>query len=211
MGPKLCEGREHRTATKDDGKNNDDESDNNAKEEDGTTSEEWEQILKDSANLPNDPTEKKPKELPISHLWKPYHRSESARALGLVAQCYASAGAAVTAEGLFQSSLDASSSYPFGQDLQKSADGVNIMVEKGVSLTSPNLGLIARDVRLWYAMLCDNWEKRKGDADRIRLDALKIEDEGVLKGYLRDENDVKKTASSLESSLWLFSPNDFER
>ena len=72
--------------------------------------------------------------------------------------------------------------------------------------------MIARDVRLWYAMLCDNWEKRKGDADRIRLDALKIEDEGVLKGYLRDENSgVKKTASSLESSLWLFSPNDFER
>lgn len=199
------------TATKDDGKNNDDESDNNAKEEqDETTSEEWEQILKDSANLPNDPTKKKPKELPISHLWKPYHRSESARALGLVAQCYASAGAAVTAEGLFQSSLDASSSYPFGQDL-KSDHGVNIIVGKGVSLTSPNLGLIARDVRLWYAMLCDNWEKRKGDADRIRLDALKIEDEGVLKGYVRDENGVKKTASSLESSLWLFSPNDFEK
>jgi len=184
--------------------------DKDTKEDTTTTSEEWEKILKDQASLPEeeyDPN-KKSKEIPISTLWKSYHKAESARALGLVAQCYALAGAAVTAEGLFQSALDASSSYPIGQSLSSKDTNTG----RGVSLSSPNLGLIARDVRLWYANLCNNWDKRKGDADRLREEARKIEDEGVLKDYVRiDGTGVKRSVSGLESSLWIFSPGDFDR
>ncbi|KAL3806034.1 hypothetical protein ACHAXA_005244 [Cyclostephanos tholiformis] len=190
--------------------------------EDGTTGREWEEILGDSATEGRDddgdgqgqPTTSKPPESPLSPLWSAYHRCESARALGLVARCYALAGSAVTAEGLFQSALDASSSHPFGRKVNsKNAGGPphrGVRVETGVSLSSPNLGLIARDVRSWYAMLCDDWEKRGGDAARLRSDASKIEDEGVLKGYVRDVDGVKRSVSGLESSLWLFSPSTFK-
>ena len=81
---------------------------------------------------------------------------------------------------------------------------------KGVSLSSPSLGLIARDVRLGYALLCDNWDKRKADAERLRADAQKIEDEGVLRGFARGEDGGAKSISGLASSLWLFSPLDFD-
>ena len=79
-----------------------------------------------------------------------------------------------------------------------------------MSLSSPNLGLIARDVRFWYAMLCDDWDKRGGDAARLRSEASRIEDDGVLRGYVRDEDGVKRSVSGLESSLWLFTPSNFE-
>jgi len=199
-----------------DGSTNDDaEGNDKTTDEQAPTRQEWEKILKEKAQEQRDngldSTNDAPKELTLSPLWAAYHRAESARALGLVAHCYASAEAAVTAEGLFQSALDASSSYPLGQSLN-SRDGSG---GKGVSSSSPNLGLIARDVRLWYAMLCDNWEKREGDADRLRLGALKIEEEGVLKGFVRGaswgEGDKRMSVSGLESSLWLLSPLDFER
>lgn len=54
-----------------------------------------------------------------------------------------------------------------------------------MALSSPSLGSIARDVGLWFALLCDDCDKRKGDADRLRSEAskLKIED-GVLKDFV---------------------------
>lgn len=154
----------------------------------------------------------RPPDEPISPLWLAQHKSESAWALGLAAQCYALAGGAVTAEGLFRSAMDVSTSYPLGQSL-KSKDVMSgkEFVRMGVSLSSPNLGLIARDVRVWYAHLCDMEEKRKADGDRLRSDAWKIEDDGVLRGFVRDEVGVKQFVSGLESSLWLFNPSDFER
>lgn len=185
--------------------NDDTANDDTANDE--SNSSEWDQLLKEKVKAKkeqgdtDDPA--KPKETPLSPLWIDYNRSESARALGLVAQCYAHAGAAVTAEGLFQSAIDASSSYPLGQSMK--VDGI---VQKGVSMSSPNLGLVARDVRLWYAMLCDSWDKRKGDADRLRLDASKIEETGVLAGFVKEKDGL---VSSLVSSLWLFSPLDLER
>jgi len=54
-------------------------------------------------------------------------------------------------------------------------------------------------------------EKRKADGDRLRSEAWKIEDDGVLRGFVRDEEGVKQFVSGLESSLWLFNPSDFER
>ena len=179
---------------------------NNTKDE---NVEEWERILKEEVEKKQENNE--PEDVPLSSLWTDYHRCESARALGLVAHCYAQAGAAVTSEGLFQSALDASSSYPFGQSLRSSSNSNVVVVvdgtdRKGIALSSPNLALVARDVRLWYGMLCNNWEKRKGDADRLLADAEKIDKDMVFQG-LQGE---KKRFSGMVSSLSLFMPIDFE-
>lgn len=166
-------------------------------------SKEWDQLLKENPNLleEEDSVEAEEYDQTACPLWLDYHRAESARALGFVACCYYHAGAAVTAEGLFQSAMDASSSYPLGQCLKS---GTNRIGLKGVSLSSPNLGLIARDVRLEYALMCDKWDKRKSDADNLRYGASRIEREGALMGF-------GGSVSGLISSLWLFSPLDFER
>ncbi|KAL7473207.1 hypothetical protein ACHAXS_013661 [Conticribra weissflogii] len=159
-----------------------------------------------------------PIDVPLSPLWFHYNSSESARALGLVAHCYALAGSAITAEGLFQSALDASSSCPYGQILGKSSKREEGVSEKGISLSSPSLGLIARDVRLWYATLCDNWEKRTGDASRLRTAATKIEREGVLKDIVGSAQSVNKNGMNesenkslpgILMSFWIFNPLDF--
>ena len=185
--------------------------------EEASERQEWERILREKSQEwrdaeVTDATESKPADLPLSPLWAAYHRAESARALGLVAHCYAAAGAAVTAEGLFQAALDASSAYPAGRSLTaREGGGGGPVAGRGVSSSSPHLGLIARDVRLWYALLCDDWEKREGDAERLRATARKIEEEGVLKGLARGEDEAIVSVSGLESSLWLLSPLDFER
>jgi tetratricopeptide (TPR) repeat protein len=193
-----------------DGNDDDDDDDDDNKRE-------WERILKEEVKKKqeNDDDDDKPPEVSLSPLWIDYHRCESARAFGLVAHCYAQAGAAVTSEGLFQSALDASSSYPFGQSLRSSSSSNVVEGGKGIALSSPNLGLIARDVRLWYAMLCNNWEKRKGDADRLLADAQKIEKDMIFQGHYSSsssqEGGKKKRVPGMISSLWLFNPIDFER
>ena len=174
------------------------------KMDDGTNEEYWNEILKNNPDFLNDEggnssTLDTESQVMISPLWFDYHRAESARALGLVAMCYYHAGAAVTAEGLLQSALDASSSYPFGQCLKNETDAVS---SKGVSLSSPNLALVARDVRLEYGLLCDQWDKRTSDADKFRSDASRIETKGALK-------DFGSNSAGLVSSIWLFSPLDF--
>ena len=180
-------------------------------EEDSTedNEENWEEIMKDNPDFLQEKDESdsnacpsKTSSLTLSPLWTAYNRAESARAIGLVAMCYYHAGAAVTSEGLLQSALDASSIYPFGQCLKIDNNGVAI---KGISLSSPNLALIARDVRLEYALLCDKWDKRKGDARKFRVDASRIEDEGVLKEF-----GGNTAVSGLVSSLWLFGPSNFK-
>jgi hypothetical protein len=162
------------------------------------------EALKDGSDLDeeHDSDTTGAKDLTLSPLWTQYHRAESARALGLVAMCYYHAGAAVTSEGLLQSAIDASSSCPFGQCLKSKTDEI---ATKGVSLSSPNLALIARDVRFEYALLCDKWDKRKSDAVKYRADAARIEKEGALKGF-----ESETSVSGLISSLWLFSPMDFQ-
>ena len=80
-----------------------------------------------------------------------------------------------------------------------------------MSVSSANLSLIARDVRLWKAMLYDDWDKRERDADRLRRDALLIENDCTsLKGYVRDKEGIKQFVSGLEASLYLFSPSNFK-
>ena len=204
-GAKILRGENGNDDTQnanDDDSNDDDDDDENKKE--------WERILKEEVKKKQDNDDADtPPEISLSPLWIDYHRCESARALGLVAHCYAQAGAAVTSEGLFQSALDASSSYPFGQSLRRNSSVVD-GDGKGVALSSPNLGLIARDVRLWYAMLCNNWEKRKGDADRLLADAEKIDKDMIFQGYSKEEEN-KHSVPGMISSLWLFNPIDFER
>lgn len=172
--------------------------------DDGANEEDWNEILKDNPDLlmdngGNSSTLNTESQIIISPLWFDYHRAESARALGLVAMCYYHVGAAVTAEGLLQSALDASSSYPFGQCLKNEKVTVS---SKGVSLSSPNLALVARDVLLEYGLICDKQDKRASDAHKFRLDASKIETKGALK-------DFGGNVSGLVSSIWLFSPLDF--
>jgi len=213
--------------------------DENVGKEDLTDQQEWDTFVKEKAGEEEQQQQHDeqrleeeivnnaapPKEIALSPLWTAHHKAESARALSLLASCYAKAGAAVTAEGLFQSAMDASSSCTPGQNVTSRGDdsgGSSIVAEKGVSLSSPSLGWIARDVRLQYAALCANWEKRKGDSDRLVAEARKIEEEGVLKGFVGKskgggqseqggDKDTPFSVSGLESSLWLFGPIDFER
>jgi len=204
-GAKILRGENDDGGTTQDGKPTDDNDGDEDKEE-------WERILKEEVKKKQEATdddEDKPPEVALSQLWIDYQRCESARALGLVAHCYAQAGAAVTSEGLFQSALDASASYPMGKKLRNSSNSNVVVADdgKGIALSSPNLGLIARDVRVWYAMLCNNWEKRKGDADRLLADAQRIDEEMIFQG----EKKKKKRISGMISSLWLFNPIDFER
>mmetsp|Transcript_3403 Transcript_3403/g.5241 ORF Transcript_3403/g.5241 Transcript_3403/m.5241 type:complete len:646 (-) Transcript_3403:46-1983(-) len=203
-GAKILRGESDGSGSDDTTQDGNDDDDDNKKE--------WERILQEEVKKKQqaEDDDEKPPEVALSPLWIDYHRCESARALGLVAHCYAQAGAAVTSEGLFQSALDASSSYPFGQSLRSNSNVVVVDDGKGIAQSSPNLGLIARDVRLWYAMLCNNWEKRKGDADRLLADAQTIDTEMIFQGYSSEEEE-KKRVSGMISSLWLFSPLDFER
>jgi hypothetical protein len=64
------------------------------------------------------------------------------RTLSLLATCYQKSGAAVTAQGLFQSAMDQPASSP----LQK---------------------LERRDALIRYADLCREWEKRERDAEKL--------------------------------------------
>lgn len=69
------------------------------------------------------------------------------RSLSVVASCFVRADSAVTAEGLFQSSLDA--------------------LHKGLG---PLNQLTLKDTYNKYAMLCHKWDKRKSDAERLERD-----------------------------------------
>jgi len=69
------------------------------------------------------------------------------RSLSVVASCFLKADSAVTAEGLFQSSLDA--------------------LKKGVG---PLNQLVLKETYLKYSILCQKWDKRKADAKRLEQD-----------------------------------------
>ena len=77
------------------------------------------------------------------------------RILCLVASCYARAGSAVTAEGLFQSAIDS------------------------CNTDSPVSNIDARSVMVNYSKLCDDWDKREADAEKYRLRAIESDDQLV--------------------------------
>ncbi|CAJ1966685.1 unnamed protein product [Cylindrotheca closterium] len=99
------------------------------------------------------------------------------RVLSTVADCYHQAGSAVTAEGLFQTAID----------------------KKKVFL-HPSVLLELQDSYLSYAKLCENWEKRGGDAKQLKDRAMEIENQ-LPDGW--------KGKSGVYSSLWFWTPGDF--
>ena len=102
------------------------------------------------------------------------------RVLGLVASCYGKAGSAVTSEGLLQSAMDASDLNMTGKN-------------------NPLSAIDARSALVYYSKLCDNWEKRGGDAEKYRALALEM-DGGIV--------DAWKGKSSIYSGTMLFSTGD---
>lgn len=107
------------------------------------------------------------------------------RALSLVAQCYHRAGHAVTAEGLLQSALD---------DTHASANAFNAL--------SPLCLLERQAAYQAYAALCKDWEKRKGDADRLLAQRRALTEK--LPGAWR-------SATELYSALWFWTPGLFQK
>lgn len=99
------------------------------------------------------------------------------RVLSTVADCYHQAGSAVTAEGLFQTAIDRKNLPPHP----------SVLLELQDSLKS-------------YAKLCENWEKREGDAKRLQDQAMEIENQ-LPDGW--------KGKSGIYSSLWFWTPSDF--
>ena len=99
-----------------------------------------------------------------------------------MAQCYARAGSAVTAEGgLFQSAME--------RELP------------GPNERAPLHDIIdARNVHLAYSQLCDNWDKRQGDAAVHKQSAKALENELGLHW---------KSQSGLVSGLWFYTKSDF--
>ncbi|KAL3935315.1 MAG: hypothetical protein SGBAC_009143 [Bacillariaceae sp.] len=99
------------------------------------------------------------------------------RVLSTVADCYHQAGSAVTAEGLFQTAID----------------------KKNV-IQHPSVLLELQDSYSSYAKLCENWDKREGDAKRLKDQATEIENR-LPDGW--------KGKSGIYSSLWFWTPSDF--
>jgi len=110
------------------------------------------------------------------------------RALCLVASCYAKAGSSVTAEGLFQSSLD------------NCIDSSNN--------NNPLTKLDARSGLLHYAKLCQNWENRDADAKKNADRTLEMD--RSLQSIDDDCNgNGWQGKSGIYSGLWFFSIGDF--
>jgi len=101
------------------------------------------------------------------------------RTLSLVAQCYHQTGAAVTAEGLYQSAISMPHTTTAGSPL----DVLN-----------------RRDVYLAYAQLCADWEKRERDAEKYQAQASEV-DASLPAGW--------KGKSGIHSTLWFWLPPHF--
>ena len=73
-------------------------------------------------------------------------------------------------------------------------------------MSTPSVGLIARDVRLWYSALCSSWDgnSREGDALRLRDEAEMIQ--RCIYPSVPKEGKI----NGLEASLWPFSPKDLD-
>ena len=99
------------------------------------------------------------------------------RVLATVASCYHQAGSAVTAEGLFQSAIDRANLSP-----------------------NPSSLLEIQDAYKGYSDLCRQWDKREGDAKRLKHEAIAIND--LLP-------DGWKNRSGMHSTLWFWTPGDF--
>jgi len=135
------------------------------------------------------------------------YRTVMGNALSLVAACYAKSGSAVTAEGLFQSSLDKYPQYLNIPLLQQAGDvhgattAANVMNKEGRPCLLPFSAMYAAATHRRYSELCQNWDKRESDALRLAKTANSIEDASLRGDW--------KYAPVLSSSLCFFLPSDF--
>lgn len=106
-----------------------------------------------------------------------------AKALGLLASCYARAGSAVSAEGLLKSSID----------LFEVSSNTN---------NSPFLQIDARSSHFYYSFLCKNWEKRETDAKKHEDMAMDIDSQVQSLNW--------RSSSAIYSGLCLFTISDFK-
>lgn len=99
------------------------------------------------------------------------------RVLATVACCYHQAGSAVTAEGLYQSATS-----------------------RKIPPNGPLQYLELQDAMLGYSNLLSEWDKREGDANRLK------EDSAQLREKLPE---AWRGKSGIHSSLWFWTPADF--
>lgn len=100
------------------------------------------------------------------------------RVLSIVASCYKEAESAVTAEGLFQSATD----------------------RKSLLYPSTLTLLELKDAYMEYADLCQQWDRREADANRLSGLADEIGD-SLPAGW--------KGRNGILGSLWFWTPSDF--
>ena len=100
-----------------------------------------------------------------SSLFESYLHSCIGYSLGLAASCHALVGSAVTAEGLFLSAIDRYHPNPNST--------MNVLQY-----------LELKHIYSEYAVLLDDWEKREGDAKRMRDAALKIDSTCLPKAWV---------------------------
>jgi tetratricopeptide (TPR) repeat protein len=110
------------------------------------------------------------------------------RVLTVVADCYVRADSAVTAEGLYQSAIDkTNNTSPLQSKLQK------------------------QQAFLQYSQLCQNWEKRCGDAKKLLETAKELEAALPSKWQLpKDRDYAGRTHPGLYGSLWFWTPGEMQ-
>jgi tetratricopeptide (TPR) repeat protein len=117
------------------------------------------------------------------------------RVLTLIATCYHKTDAAVTAQGLFQSAIDSGHAL---SPASSSSSGSNN--PPSIAHMSPMALLDLREAYRRYAILCRDWEKREGEAERYEKQADAIT--AQLPPGWQDK-------SSIYSSLWFWTPYMF--
>lgn len=99
--------------------------------------------------------------------------------LAVVASCYFQADSAVTAEGLFQSAID----------------------RKGSDAAGTLKLLQLKEAYLQYSGLCQQWEKRDGDAKRLAEESQTI-DRSLPPGW--------QGKSGMHGNLWFWTPGEMQ-
>ncbi|CAB9509784.1 expressed unknown protein [Seminavis robusta] len=147
----------------------------------------WDMITKDDRTLSQDDIAKASEHASLAiRAHDDSHQKQSqeslCRILTVLATCYHRAGSAVTAEGLFQSATTTTSSM------------------------APLLLLQRHAAYQQYSQLCDQWDKRHGDALRYQQQADDIVDQQLPEAW-RAAGIIRQ--SLLYSSLWFWTPADF--
>lgn len=108
-------------------------------------------------------------------MWKPF----MANILTLIASCYARTGSAVTSQGLLESSMDKLTP----SSLSSSSLSSNNDTGDALSALSPYAQLWYRDLLGEYVNLCQNWEKREKDAEKLNQRRQDFMEKHIMEGW----------------------------